>query len=180
MPSWRETVSRLNNKQIKKTDYFKTLDSLINNDRLIEIANKYGYKIIFKPHPNVYKFINSFNQSEDVIFDKHSSYQELFNNSSLLITDYSSVAFDFAYLKKPVIYYQQDDYNFSERYFDYETMGFGEVVSNEDELIKIIEIYLDNSCSIKDIYSKRSDDFFKFNDNKNCYRVYKHISKKYL
>ena len=180
MPSWREALDGLNNKQIKKTDYFKTLNSLINNNELIEMANQYSYKIIFKPHPNVYKFINSFNHDESVIFDEHTSYQDLFNNSSILITDYSSVAFDFAYLKKPVIYYQHDDYNFSERYFDYETMGFGEVVNDEDKLIGIIEDYFKNNCSINDVYSKRSEDFFKFKDNKNCFRVYNHIRQKYL
>ena len=57
------------------------------------------------------------------------SYQELFNNSSVLVTDYSSVFFDFAYLKKPVIYYHPiDDYHYENSYFDYETMGFGDVV----------------------------------------------------
>ena len=61
-------------------------------------------------------------------------YQELFKKGALLITDYSSVAFDFAYLKKPVLYYQStNDYHFNldESYFDYETMGFGEVCRSE-------------------------------------------------
>ena len=180
MPSWRGSLSGLNSKQIKNSNYFKTINSLVNNKELIRVLNKYGYDMIFKPHPNVYRFIDLFDHDEYVIFDNNSTYQELFNTSSLLITDFSSVAFDFAYLKKPILYYQFDDYNFSERYFDYETMGFGEVTNNERDLIYLIENYLKNDCRIKKVYSKRSDDFFKYNDNNNCYRVYNVISKKYL
>ena len=175
MPSWRHSLTNLNNKQIKKSHYFKSLNSLINNPDLINIANKYGYKIIFKPHPNVYSFINLFDHDDEVIIDNDSTYQELFNTSSLLLTDFSSVAFDFAYLEKPVLYYQNDEYNFTERYFDYETMGFGEVVNNENELIRLIEDYLKENCSMKEKYLKRSKDFFKFKDKKNCLRVYKAI-----
>ena len=113
-----------------------------------------------------------------VIFDEKSSYQELFNNSSILITDYSSVAFDFAYNKKPVIYYQYgDDYNFKNGYFNYESMGFGEIVDDESDLINMIENYLGNNCKMKDIYKKRVDNFYMFNDKNNCKRVYGAIRK---
>ena len=93
----------------------------------------------------------------------------------LLITDYSSVAFDFAYLKKPVIYYQySDDYNFdlSKSYFKYKDMGFGEVVSEEKELVDLIKSYLNTDCLMKDGYKIRVDAFYKFRDKENCKRVY--------
>ena len=106
-------------------------NSLINDSRLIDFCKKHGYKLIFKPHPNLANFIHLFDLDKNIIVDDKNTYQELFNESKLLITDYSSVAFDFSYLKKPVIYYQySDDYIFdlSESYFDYITMGFGEVI----------------------------------------------------
>ena len=34
------------------------------------------------------------------------SYEDLLTESSLMVTDYSGVQFDFAYMKKPIIYYQ--------------------------------------------------------------------------
>lgn len=116
---------------LKNSKYFKGLNDLLNNEELIGYAKNRGYKIIFKPHPNLAKFIHLFDLDESIIADDKKTYRELFNESELLITDYSSVAFDFSYLKKPVIYYQySDDYNFdlSESYFDYKTMGFGEVI----------------------------------------------------
>ena len=115
---------------------------------------------------------------DSIIADDKKTYRELFNESELLITDYSSVAFDFSYLKKPVIYYQySDDYNFdlSESYFDYKTMGFGEVIKKEDDLIKLIKGYLDNDCKMKEVYKKRVDEFYKYNDQNNSKRVYNWI-----
>lgn len=41
-----------------------------------------------------------------------------------MITDFSSVAFDFAYEKKPVIYYQYEkSYHFKLDYYDYKKWG---------------------------------------------------------
>ena len=113
-----------------------------------------------------------------MIFDEGTRYQDLFNNSSLLITDYSSVSFDFSYIKKPIIYYQYaNDYNFNERYFDYETMGFGEIVKLEDDLINLIKEYLENNCEMKEKYFSRVVDFYKFLDRNNSKRVYDFIKR---
>ena len=177
MPSWRENIQK-NEFVLKNSKYFKGLNNLLNNEELIDYAKDKGYKIIFKPHPNLFKFIDLFDLDENIIVDDEKTYHELFNESELLITDYSSVAFDFAYLKKPVIYYQySDDYNFdlSESYFDYESMGFGEVIKGENELIILIKDYLANNCKMKDVYTKRVDDFYKFTDKNNCKRVYEWI-----
>lgn len=177
MPSWRENIQK-NEFVLKNSKYFKGLNNLLNNKELIDYAKDKGYKIIFKPHPNLFKFIDLFDLDENIIVDDEKTYHELFNESELLITDYSSVAFDFAYLKKPVIYYQySDDYNFdlSESYFDYESMGFGEVIKGENELIILIKDYLANNCKMKDVYTKRVEDFYKFTDKNNCKRVYEWI-----
>ena len=154
-------------------------NSLINDSRLIDFCKKHGYKLIFKPHPNVYRFIELFETNDYVIIDSTSnSYNDIFTHASLIITDYSSIAFDFAYLKKPVIYYHYaKDYHFDieESYFDYKTMGFGEVIKKEDDLIKLIKGYLDNNCEMKEVYKKRVDNFYKYNDQNNSKRVYNWI-----
>jgi CDP-glycerol glycerophosphotransferase (TagB/SpsB family) len=178
MPSWRRNLIHLDNDQIAKSQYFQRFNSLINNERLIELAKSKGYKIIFKPHPNTFRFIELFDENNYVIIDNESKYQDLFNNSSLMITDYSSLAFDFAYIKKPLMYYQYgNDYHFGDNFFDYETMGFGEVIKEEDELIDTIEEYLNNDCEMKDVYLERSNKFYKYNDKNNCKRVYDAIMK---
>lgn len=176
MPSWREDLHDMTPNYIMESEYFKNINSLINNEKLIEICEKHDFKIIFKPHPLVYEFIDLFDTNDYVTIDNNSTYQDLFKNSDLLITDYSSVAFDFSYMKKPMIYYQYaKDYNFDEGYFKYKTMGFGEVIEKEDELINTIEEYLENNCEMKELYKNRVDTFYKYNDKNNCKRIYNYI-----
>ena len=87
------------------------------------------------------------------------------------------MCFDFAYLKKPVIYYQpNDDYHHDKGYFDYETMGFGKVINDHDTLVRNIKKYIINNCIMEVPYRKRVDSFFKYVDKKNCKRVYDWIS----
>lgn len=181
MPSWRRDLTGKSNEYILETEYFKRFNSLINNEKLIEKAKEYGYEIIFRPHPNVYNFIGLYDKNDYVTIDyEKTKFQTLFNNGSIMITDYSSVSFDFGYLHKPVIYYQYgNDYHFDikESYFNYDTMGFGEVCKDEDELVDIIIEYLENDCVAKEKYSKRIDDFFVFTDKNNCKRVHEAIKK---
>lgn len=181
MPSWRRNLTRKSADYIAKSEFFKMFNSLINNERLIDECRKHGYEIIFHPHPKVYDFIDLFDKNEYVKIDyDRTPYQTLFNNGSLLITDYSSVAFDFGYLYKPILYYQYgSDYHFDleDSYFDYEDMGFGEVVRSEEELVDLIIEYIENNCKIKEKYSKRINEFFLYTDKNNCKRVYDKIKE---
>ena len=181
MPSWRRDLTRKSDEYIINSEYFKRFNSLINNPLLIEKARENNYKIIFKPHPNVYNFIEHFDENDYVkIADEKTKYQTLFNNGSLLITDYSSVAFDFAYLYKPVIYYHySDDYHFDLKssFFNYETMGFGEICKSEEDLIRLIIDYIEKDCKIKEKYSKRISNLYVFHDKNNCKRAYEAIKK---
>ena len=122
-----------------------------------------------------------FDKNEYVKIDyDRVKYQTLFNNGSILITDYSSVAFDFAYLYKPVLYYQySDDYHFDveESFFDYESMGLGEVTRKEDKLVDLIIEYMENDCKIKKEYENRIREFYLYTDKNNCKRVYDAIKE---
>lgn len=176
MPSWRKELLR-NKKSLLDSEYFKRLNDFINNDNLIQYVKEKGYEFVFKPHRNLYEFIDLFD-TDNIIVDYDTTYRDIFNESSLLITDYSSVAFDFAYLKKPIIYYQYaNDYNFDldKSYFKYETMGFGKVVKHEDELVSKVIEYLENNCKMEDIYKNRVDSFYKYVDKNNSKRVYEWI-----
>ena len=189
MPSWRRQFHDYDNDEFVETGFFKHYNELLNDDKLISALEDKGYRLVFKPHPNLNKFIPLFNKDKHVEFDlndlnyegeKYNSrrYIDIFNHSSLVVTDFSSVFFDFAYLKKPVVYYHYDnDYHYDSvnGYFDYETMGFGPVVHDCDELVESILRYVDNDCVMEEEYKNRIDAFFKYTDRDNCKRTYKAI-----
>jgi CDP-glycerol glycerophosphotransferase (TagB/SpsB family) len=100
--------------------------------------------------------------------------------SSLLITDYSNVFFDFGYLKKPVIY-THFDYNeyrnnhFQKGYFDYEKNGFGPICKDIQCTIKEIIFSIKKHCLLGKKYIKRINKFFKYSDGKNNERIFEEI-----
>ncbi|WP_323735635.1 glycosyltransferase [Methanosphaera sp. ISO3-F5] len=173
VPTWRNNDD--NKEELLSSTYFKNLKKLLNNKKLFEILHNNGYKLVFKPHPNLQKYIHLLEIPKEVINGTSIPYDKLFRESSLLITDYSSVSFDFAYLKKPIIYYQYyEQFNFDTKksYFNYENMGFGEIIKTEDLLIETIRKYLENNCLMKSKYKERVEKFYKFSDNNNCQRNY--------
>ena len=179
MPTWRRFIENLDENQIKNSKYYKKLNSLLNNPDLIKFLKDSGYAVIFKPHPNLNEYVHLFDFNEYVKLDVDTSYQTMLNESKLLITDFSSVTFDFAYLKKPILYYQYDmeefHFDLSESYFDFDKMGFGEVVHDENSLIQLIKSYISNDCAMKKEFINRANDFYEFNDKNNCKRVYEKI-----
>lgn len=177
MPTWRRHYTNLSDENFMRTTFFHAFNNLLNDDDLLDFLESEGYKMVFKPHPNLNKFIHLFDRNTDVDFIDRD-YSEIFNHSSLLITDYSSVFFDFAYLEKPVIYYQYGkDYHFDVEsgYFDYDEMGFGPVARTHEELKNDIISYVMNDCEMDDLYKRRVWDFFNFRDKNNSKRVYEAI-----
>ena len=144
-------------------------------------------KLIFYPHYIFQKYLKYFKSgSENIILASANNYdiQDLLKQANLLITDYSSVFFDFGYMRKCVLYYQFDvddyiekHYNFKNGYFEYETMGFGDVIYNEIHMIKSIEQMISNNFQISSTYKDRCNAFFTYTDNHNCERIYNEIIK---
>ncbi len=184
IPSWRRSLEHLNEEQFKNSEFYKAYNSLLTNSELIEFLEFQGYKMIFKPHHNLNTHLHLFERHPLVEFDYGSSngnghtYDEIFNHSSLLITDYSSAVFDFAYIKKPILYYHGvEDYHFDieNSFFDYEKMGFGEIAKSPEGLVNLIKNYVNCNCVMKDKYKKRVDDSFEYHDKNNCKRVYEFL-----
>ena len=189
MPTWRRQYHNFKDDEFKESNFFKTFNRLINDNDLLDYLEENEYRLVFKPHPNLNKFIKLFNKDKRVDFDLNDlnndhegyssrRYSDIFNHSSLIVTDFSSVSFDFAYLKKPLIYYHYDnDYHFDSEsgYFKYDEMGFGPVVNEHDDLINALKGYVDSNCNMEDVYKYRVDSFFKYNDKENCKRVYKEL-----
>lgn len=182
MPTWDSNLIKLvngvtiYNDKFKESEMFQRINSFLNDERLLAALRQYNYILRFRPHPNLMIQINDFTISEEIeIVDVNTSYQDVFRTGSLLVTDYSSVQFDFAYMKKPVVYYQYLPCHHDITYFDVETMGFGEIVKEQDELIELLISYMSNECSMKEKYKRRVDNFFAYTDYNNCQRVYEAI-----
>ena len=186
-PTWRmqaavpvsknEGVQRDYNPLFKESAYYRVFNSLINDERLLDAAKKYNYRIHYVLHPIVSAQADDFDKNEyvDIIPSVGDmSYEKEFRESSLMVSDYSGVQFDFAYMRKPVVYLHHDDIpqHYEEGTFHYDTMAFGEICHNNDELIDLLIEYMSNDCKMKPEYVARADDFFHYDDHNNCERIY--------
>lgn len=185
MPTWRRELfgdyhakdSRWDLKPgFEESGYYKFYQGLLNNSRLLNAAKRWDYEINFVPHPILFPYIDAFSVPNEVkLWGTDVVYRKMFAENKLLITDFSSVAFDFAYLRKPVLYVHFDKNHYQEGYFDYERDGFGEVEYDLDGTIDRIIEYMQNGCRLKEKYRQRIDHFFAFQDKNNCRRVYEKI-----
>ena len=183
MPTWRNRYSLgvgIYNPNFKYTDLYDSIHALLSNERLLKAVKANGYQLIFKLHPRLYEQIADFNFSEEIeIVSNELSYNDLFEKSSLMITDYSSVAFDFVQLKKPIIYYQMAAHEGEQdnEIFNYAKDGFGDVFYDSEQTVEKIIEYIDNNCAMEKKYQHRVDKFFDFLDKNNSERTYREILK---
>ena len=99
----------------------------------------------------------------------------------MIITDYSSIYFDFAYMRKSVIYYQFDqDLFFSNHYlkgyFEVGRDGFGPLCTTEACVIANCKEIIDQDFKPDSLYLQRMKNFFSLYDTKNCERIFTAIS----
>ena len=191
MPTWRRYVGwgddeKENEKQFLASEYYCRYVSLLQNKDLLEFARENGYKIFFNLHQQYRRFEHLFPAVDENVVSyvkSHESLHDYLMGASLLITDYSSVFFDVAYMDKPVVFYHFDyeefrSKHFSEGYFSYERDGMGPVVKDEESLVETVkELFDGHSFVLPDKYKERSSRFFVYRDCNNCARIYNEIKK---
>ena len=189
-PTWRRSLAgatgedgkKMHSDEFKKSSYYKIYDSLINDERIIRTAKETGYRVIFLLHPLMSSQIEDYHRNDyvDIIpASGNMSYEKILTESSLMVTDYSGIHYDFGYMRKPVIYYQPKEVpmRFEEGGMKFKTMGFGPVCYEYEEAVALICEYMKNECRMPEQFKRNADDFFAFDDHNNCERIYNAISE---
>lgn len=178
MPTWRMYIT--DEKNFLESEYYRQWNRVLTDSGLAEYLEKNDLSAIFYPHYEVQKYLRCFRTASDrIILADFANYdvQTLLKESKLLVTDYSSVFFDFAYMRKPVVYFQFDQHEFFSRhygrgYFSYQTMGFGPVTEHVETTVEAIIQSAEYGFLSTDTYRKRMEAFFPLYDQKNCERIY--------
>ena len=193
LPTWRRdlqgeidshTLKRGYLDTFRDSEYFAFYDGLIHDERLLKAMEEMEYTGEFYLHPVFEQQERDFSGSSRITIGKGTAdYQKVFRECGIMVTDYSSVAFDFAYLKKPVIYAQFDEETFFQKhsygkgYFSYREDGFGPITATIDETVDQIIYYMMHDCRLEEEYLERIERFFAFTDRNNCRRVYEELCK---
>ncbi len=134
MPTWRgETINSINTETYKQelATLLKTLDNSLPDDTVL----------IVKLHQSL-NIVNISNSYKNIVYypDSFDIY-EILSVSDLLITDYSSIMFDYLYAKKPVILFTYDYEQYNEErgfYIDTKETPFSKAYTTE-ELILLLK-----------------------------------------
>jgi CDP-glycerol glycerophosphotransferase len=118
---------------------------------------------------------------KDFVYDlsKHEDIAELYLISDILITDYSSVFFDYANLKRPILFYTYDIEKYENVlrgfYIDINREVPGPLLMTNDEVVDAIR----NIDKINDEYADRYEEFYNrfcgIEDGNASKRVYEEI-----
>jgi len=173
-PTWRD------NQHEAGVGYTYNLN--LDFDKLKERLEN-DYVIIFRTH---YFVSNSFDfeKYKGFIFNmsEHDDVNDCYILSDIIITDYSSVFFDYANLKRPMLFYMYDldEYQGKLRdfYFDLSELP-GPIVKTQEELEKEILNINDYEEKYKEKYKKFNDTFNYLDDGQVSKRVINKIFKKY-
>ena len=190
MPTWRHALAGKQTKDgqfryaegFTSTLFFQRWQAVLQSPELLSTVRGCDYTVCFYPHPHLLPQLHLFQLQNIMLVPKSGTgIQDTLNNTALLITDYSSIAAEIAPLRRPVLYFHFDRASFfnnsfhrgrSTGYFNYERDGFGEVVTQIEDLHARASDYMRDGCMMKALYRKRAEEFFAFSDQENCTRVY--------
>lgn len=191
-PTYRKDLLRLKtdkygargyDKLFNQSDYFQFYSRLIGDKRLHKVMQEAGMMGEFYLHPNFASQRSDFRENDFFRLPSYPyDYKKAFEEGSLFVSDYSSTVFDFAYLKKPVIYAQFDIDTFFDQhtssqsdFFSDESDGFGPVVYTYEDTLQAIIDSIEGGCKMSETYQKRVDAFYYKRDRNNSERVYRAI-----
>ena len=191
MPTWRNWLKSENseNQKFEDTKYFQNIANLITDKKLNNYLEKNDIKLNIYIHQLMQDYLKNFGNiklgKNIKILPKEVNITEELQKSKLLITDYSSVAYDFYYLNKPIIFFQFDKREYEEKvgsYVDLDKELFGKQAKTVEKCVEeIIEISENNfhyDREMKQKSDKLREKFLKYVDKGNCERVYDEILKR--
>lgn len=144
-----------------------------DKEKFASVLSDNNLVFVYKPHFFDLEFIKNINISDRFVLIDDDSYDELYNFIGLcdvLITDYSSIYFDFIITKKEVILAPFDLENYLKtcraQYFSYSEM-IGNKASDWNELLNILaNSELDNHISEEGI-----NKFSQYSDGNSCQKL---------
>lgn len=188
-PTWRQWLSRPKEPGTHRravtedffdSEYLRQWLAFLRDDRLRAIVERTGLRVAFLPHPNVQPALPDIDVPSYVTaFDYEGrDVQQLMADAAVMVTDYSSMAFNLAYIERPVVYFQFDSaavlgggHTGRYGYFDYVAHGFGPVAETVDDAVDALDSIIASGGVPAARYLQRIHRTFPHRDGKCCQRT---------
>ncbi|MEG0285070.1 MAG: CDP-glycerol glycerophosphotransferase family protein [Vagococcus sp.] len=185
MPTWRDDFAKksylkndvgISNKDFVQTAYYNFYNDLMNDDRLVAYLEENNVTLKVYLHYELNDKLNLFKVTSDrvkIIPNGQESVQKLLITSDLLITDYSSVFYDFLYMRKPVVFTPFDYEEFYSKHYKHGYLNIlderlGRAVNQVDDAVTEVIKTLDNGCQLSpEVQRNIAEDFIYKVNNSN-------------
>ena len=153
---------------------FSDFNNFLIENNLILLIKVHPKSLIKKEFENV-KYENI------LIIDSNQDPYPLLKITDILITDYSSIYFDFLLLNKPIIFFNYDLNEYisesRELYYDYNSMTPGDKAINYSQLIDSINSLINGADNFEEKRLEILKYSFDYNDGYSSKRLYEFIKK---
>jgi hypothetical protein len=186
MPTWRRWLTT-GKGRIENTAFYRGVMDFLLHPGLNQFLTQHGILLSVHLHMGMNQYWDSIGQQLDSlnveVLPPGTDLQDEIVRSRLLITDYSSVAWDFLYLDKPVLFFQFDLETFEEKqgaYIDLRKDLFGPAAYTPDRAVQLVKECVQSSFAYPDFLAKMNAwkaKAFHYHDRGNCARVMNAILK---
>ncbi|AIY06703.1 CDP-glycerol:glycerophosphate glycerophosphotransferase [Planococcus sp. PAMC 21323] len=179
MMTWREWLFDLSKEEFTNSAYFKSTTGLLKHEGIQKLLIDYDIHLNIALHPFMKKFESYFtNLSNDenrvtfLDFNKQTIEQSIDQND-MLLTDITSVSWDFLYLNKPIIFYMFDQQEYLEKrgaYLNMDTDLSGYKANSIEHVYEYLKKIIEEKITWNDWYPKATD-YIDYFDQDNCKRL---------
>lgn len=185
-PSWRmyligqciDTVWELTEDKFVESKYYLEMQKFLDDPRLTQLLEKNDLYLDFKIHPIFRPYLKFFTITSDRVSIADNVVKD--EEYALFITDFSSYTFNFAYLKRPIIYFVPDILEFEAGLNQYRRLdlpfeeAFGDFTTEVDQVIESVKTVVDHHFEVEEKYKKRMNEFY-LPMEQCCEKIYRAI-----
>lgn len=143
-----------------------------------KLKNYDNVKFKFISHPLLRPFEQLFDLNKDEIIDANERYVDIINSSDMIVSDFSSLVYEFAITNKPVVFFDFEDKaagQWDKKPKRSEKSTVGHVSTSPSMLSATIEKIILSNFKNEDTYTQRNSELFKYHDRNNSKRIFEEI-----
>ncbi|UJF26562.1 CDP-glycerol glycerophosphotransferase family protein [Planococcus sp. 107-1] len=179
MMTWREWLYGLSEEEFLNSAYFKNTVGIIQHKGIRELLQRNEVLLEIALHPFMKKFENFFTSLGDsegnieFLDSQRVSIERSIQESDMLLTDITSVSWDFLYQNKPIIFnmFDQEEYEAKRgSYLDLDKDLYGYKAATVEEVYQSLAKIIEGGINTNEWYplAPKYIDFF---DQQNCERL---------
>lgn len=176
MPTWRPWEYNDARYDFENTKYYQMLQRMLQ-----AIPKQFLKRVVILPHPLLLDALKAHASPLDKYISKDGSYDAILQECKVLITDYSSIAYDAFYRGANVVFYWEEKAMCMEAYGPTtklmlnEENAFGDICYNSEQLQAHIERNVSQLQS--KTYKERYRQIVSFHDQQNTKRLLQFLKK---